>query len=189
MSYLASGADGGNNAVHVSPVGALCCGSVPALCGSSGPADKKVRLRTGQLCLGSYFSVTEGADQEPPPPKKIPSLQTHPFTVARAQETPPGLPRPHPNLGTGAAVCASRFQGRPRASPPPPPAINPPNPTSTPLLLSRELPSATWHGGSARCLVCVCVLVQYACVCSHPRVYLWLGAAVYACAFVSVLFE
>lgn len=55
--------------MHVNPVGALCCGSVPALCGSSGPADKKVRLRTGQLCLGSYFSVTEGADQEPPPQK------------------------------------------------------------------------------------------------------------------------
>lgn len=111
---------------------------------SSGPVDKKVRLRTGQLCLGSHFSVTEGADHSPKAAQKPSQQPSHP-PCSHAQETPPGLPWPFPNLGIAAVVCASRFQGRPSLS------------YSSRLVLSREPPSATWHIDSARCSVCVCV--------------------------------
>lgn len=102
----------------VSPV--LARRSIPVPAAALGPRTTRVRLRTGQLCLGSHFSVTEGADHGAEAgPKSVPANPSPASPCLRAQETPPGLPRPHPNLGIAAAVCASRFQGRPRASPPP----------------------------------------------------------------------
>lgn len=118
VSYLASSADGGNNTMCVSPVLALCSSPVPAA------ALGLWTRRSGSeqdSCVWDHTSLLQrGLTTAQKQPKNRPCNPSPPPRV-RAQENPPGLPRPHPNLGIAAAVCASRFQGRPRASPPPPP--------------------------------------------------------------------
>ena len=155
----------------VSPV--LARRSIPVPAAALGPRTTRVRLRTGQLCLGSHFSVTEGADHGAEAgPKSVPAN--------------PPLPLP-------ACVPRKPLQGSPGriqtwASPPPfvPLAFKA---GQEPLLLlsARSQPRASpCHlaqrlGSLLRECVCVCVCV---CVCSHSRVYLWLCVTVYACAFV-----
>lgn len=148
-SYLVSSINAGNNTVCVSPVLAHCCILRP--CCSSGLMDKEVQLRTGQLCLGSHFSVTEGADHGPEAAEK-PTQQPSSPSCLLAQETPPGLHGPHPNLGIAAGVCASPFQGRPRASPP---------------LCSFSAESLPLPPGTAAPLAAplACVHVRCVCVC------------------------
>lgn len=59
VSYSASSADAGNNTMCVSPVLPRC--SIPVPAAALGPWTRRgPGLRTGQLCLGSHFSVTEG---------------------------------------------------------------------------------------------------------------------------------
>lgn len=149
VSYLASSADGGNNTMCVSPVLALCSSPVPAA------ALGLWTRRSGSeqdSCVWDHTSLLQrGLTTAQKQPKNRPCNPSPPPRV-RAQENPPGLPRPHPNLGIAAAVCASRFQGRPRASPPPPPLCS----------FSAEsfpLPPGTVARLAAQC-VCVCVHIR-----------------------------
>ncbi len=145
----------------------------PHPCCSSGPVDKEVRLRTGQLCLGSHFSVTEGADhgpeaaQKPSQPPFPPPLLACPGNPSRASQatSKPGHRR--------CRLCLSLSRPAKSLS------------SSSLLVLSREPPPATWHSGSTHCSECVCVPVCMcvcvysvcACVCVHVR----------GCTFGSVL--
>ncbi|CAL9682749.1 unnamed protein product [Knipowitschia caucasica] len=78
-----------------------------------GLLDNKVQLRTGQPGGGSHFSVTENTVHSKKHPKNhslslfLPADPENPFRASLAVSKP----------GITAAVCASRFQGQPRASP------------------------------------------------------------------------
>lgn len=131
----------------VSPV--LARRSIPVPAAALGPRTTRVRLRTGQLCLGSHFSVTEGADRGAEAgPKSVPakpfpclSLPACPGNPSRA---PPAASKPGHRR---RRLCLSLSRPAKSLS------------SSSPLVLSREPPPATWHSGSARCSECVCVCV------------------------------
>ncbi|KAK7891847.1 hypothetical protein WMY93_023810 [Mugilogobius chulae] len=78
-----------------------------------GLLDNKVQLNPGQPGAGSHFSVTETTDHSKTHPKNhslsllLPADLENPFRASLAVSKP----------GITAAVCASRFQGQPRASP------------------------------------------------------------------------